>query len=105
MTKIEKIKDFIQSFFYYRKLVKWYESEDLLKLEIWGSALKYALWHCKIGKLKPDDEVDDSYDEWHKDDWLKPIYRQEPIEIPELEKLENGNLTSSGIYIPHHEGI
>ena len=80
MKKIEKIKDFIHSFFYYPKLAKWYESEGLLKLDIWNSAFKYALWNCKIGKLKPDDEANDSYDGWHKDDWLKPVYRQEPIE-------------------------
>lgn len=80
MKKIEKIKDFIQSFFYYPKMRKYFRNKKMEQYDIWKSAVRYAWWHCQDGKLKPDDKVSDYSDDWHKNEKWKPIYKHNPLE-------------------------
>lgn len=90
-------------------MAKYFKSRSMEQYNIWHSALRYAKWHCRVGKLSPnshlilDDLVEPLNNALKKNDW-KPVYRQEPIKIPELEKLENGKPPSSGIYTTHHRG-
>lgn len=76
------IIDFIKSLFYYRKMVKYFRDMEMLACDTWGNPIKYAWWHCRVGKLKEKDTSDDEIK--YSDEW-KPIYKQEPISKENLK--------------------
>lgn len=81
--KIEKIKDFIKSFFYYPKMRKYFRNRKMEQYDIWKSAIKYAWWHCSGGKL--DDCTNEPLNNViEKDEW-KTIYKKEQIEVMKNE--------------------
>lgn len=81
---IDRIKDFIQAFFYYPKMRKRLRNRKMEQYDIWHSAFRYAKWHCLIRKLKPnnqlilDDLVEPINNALKNNDW-KPLYKQPPI--------------------------
>lgn len=56
MKKIEQIIDFLDSFFYYSKMKRYFIDKGLFSYNPWQgkkfSRIKYAWWHCYHEKLK-----------------------------------------------------
>lgn len=56
MKTIERITDFIKSVIYYPKMKKYFDDRDMSNCNIWKNekfaSIKYAWWHCHVGKLK-----------------------------------------------------
>lgn len=53
---IYRILDFIKSLFYYPQMAKYFTERGLSDYNRWSNeklaALKYAWWHCHVGKLR-----------------------------------------------------
>lgn len=75
----DRTRDFIKSFLYYPKMVKFFKMYDMTPYDIWKTPFRYAWWHChtKWPEL-PENHlfVDDLCVE--KENWI-PTYRKEPI--------------------------
>ena len=56
MKTIERITDFIKSYFYYPKMKKYFDDRNMPNHNTWKNEkfarIKYALWHCHVGKMK-----------------------------------------------------
>lgn len=56
MKTIYRILDFIKSLFYYPQMAKYFTERGLSDYNRWSNeklaALKYAWWHCHVGKLR-----------------------------------------------------
>jgi len=54
--KIERIIDFLDSFFYYPKMKRYFIDKGLFSYNPWQyekfARIKYAWWHCHHGKLR-----------------------------------------------------
>lgn len=83
--KIGRIKDFVKSFFYYPKMKRYFRNRKMEQYDIWKSAIKYAWWHCNVGKLKQNDRclvvdnlVDVLNDAIKNQEW-NPAYQERQI--------------------------
>lgn len=56
MKKLQRIVDYIQSWFYYPKMEKYFDDRNMNNYNWWKykrfARFKYAWWHCHVGKLK-----------------------------------------------------
>lgn len=116
------IRKFVAAWKYARKMMTYYKKQGFeLTPSCRFSNLRYA-WRIATRKIDSRQLINDLplykdtmqsneikgdivIPDFLKKNDQKPVYKQEPVEILELEKLENGKPPSSGIYIPHHEGM
>ena len=55
-SMIERIADYIKSWFYYPKMKKYFDDRQMSGYNHWVNKkfarFKYASWHCRRGKMK-----------------------------------------------------
>ena len=72
MKKMERIIDYIKSWFYYPKMEKYFDDRNMSDYNRWKNEkfarFKYAWWHCHAGKLKEQNVTDKTQCEY-KNKW------------------------------------